>query len=94
MQHENNWFFNILYKTFFQRKSITMKKIIYILLISISSIIAQENSNPNVLFIVIDDLKPTLGAYYDNFAKTPFIDNIAKNGTTFLNNHVHCLPCN
>lgn len=77
------------------KKSIKMKKLIgtCILLISLSKIIAQENSNPNVLFIAIDDLKPTLGAYYDNFAKTPVIDNIAKKGTTFLNNHVQQAIC-
>ena len=39
----------------------------------------------NVLFIAIDDLKPTLGCYGDKLAITPSIDRIAKRGTVFLN---------
>ena len=40
-------------------------------------------SRKNVLFISIDDLRPTLGCYGDKTAITPNIDKIAKNGTTF-----------
>ncbi len=37
----------------------------------------------NVLFISIDDLRPTLGCYGDKTAITPNIDKIAEKGTTF-----------
>ena len=31
----------------------------------------NDEKNPNVIFIAIDDLKPTLGAFGDEFAQTP-----------------------
>ncbi len=42
----------------------------------------------NVLFIAIDDLKPLLNCYGENFAKTPAIDLLANKGTVF--NNAHC----
>ncbi|GHU98732.1 iduronate-2-sulfatase [Bacteroidia bacterium] len=41
----------------------------------------------NVLFIAIDDLKPTLGCYGDSRAITPNIDRLARRGVVFANNH-------
>lgn len=38
----------------------------------------------NVLFISIDDLRPSLGIYGDSTAISPNIDEIASEGTTFL----------
>lgn len=40
-------------------------------------------TNPNVLLICVDDLKPLLGCYGDAFAKTPNIDRLAKRGVQF-----------
>ena len=44
---------------------------------------AADLDRPNVLFIAIDDLRPTLGCYGDPTARTPNIDRIAAVGTTF-----------
>lgn len=38
---------------------------------------------PNVLLILVDDLKPALGCYGDRFAKTPHIDRLAARGMRF-----------
>ena len=38
---------------------------------------------PNVIFIAIDDLKPTIGAFGDAFAETPILDKLAKHATVF-----------
>ncbi len=48
---------------------------------------------PNVLFIAVDDLKPTLGCYGDTVARTPSIDHLAANGTVFANNHCQQAVC-
>ena len=48
---------------------------------------------PNVLFIAVDDLVPTLGAYGDELAITPEIDALAAQGLTFLNHHVQWAVC-
>lgn len=42
----------------------------------------------NILFIAIDDLRPTLGCYGDSFAKTPNIDQLASQGILF--NRAYC----
>ncbi|CAA6678858.1 MULTISPECIES: sulfatase [unclassified Lentimonas] len=49
-------------------------------------------TQPNVLFIAIDDLKPTIGAY-GNEVPTPSIDRISDAGTTFLNAHCQQAVC-
>ncbi|MEI7676620.1 MAG: sulfatase [Bacteroidales bacterium] len=38
---------------------------------------------PNVLFIVVDDLRPELGCYGVSHVKTPNIDRLAKSGVVF-----------
>jgi len=40
-----------------------------------------------MLFLAVDDLKPTLGCYGDALAKTPYIDAIAARGIVFENAH-------
>lgn len=62
-------------------------------ILSITPIIAQEKSKPNVLFIAVDDLKPVLGCYGDKIVKTPNIDRLAKMGTVFLNNYCQQAVC-
>jgi iduronate 2-sulfatase len=39
--------------------------------------------NPNVLMILVDDLKPALGCYGDPVAKTPHLDRLAARGMRF-----------
>ena len=43
----------------------------------------KDAIKPNILFVSIDDLRPTLGAYGDTVAITPNIDNLAAEGMTF-----------
>ncbi len=45
---------------------------------------AQEQKK-NVLFIVVDDLRPLLGCYGNTVVKTPNIDKLASQGTVFTN---------
>ena len=47
----------------------------------IASCLAAEK--PNVLLILVDDLKPTLGCYGDCAALTPSIDKLADRGMRF-----------
>ena len=39
----------------------------------------------NVLFIIVDDLRPELGCYGVNYIKTPNIDKLASSGAIFKN---------
>ena len=47
----------------------------------------------NVVHIVVDDLRPDLGAYGLLNRHTPNIDNLAKNGTTFLRAYAQQAVC-
>lgn len=41
------------------------------------------DAKPNILMILVDDLKPALGCYGDQFAQTPNIDGLAATGMRF-----------
>lgn len=64
-----------------------MKKILTLLLglCAALSLHAAESfpSKPNVLFIIVDDLRPDLGCYGNEFIKSPNIDALAKSGMVF-----------
>jgi iduronate 2-sulfatase len=45
---------------------------------------ASGDTPPNILFLSIDDLRPSLGCYGDTLAKTPAIDRFAKSSRIFL----------
>ena len=68
-----------------------MKNIYLVFLFLFISI--TSHSKKNILFIAVDDLKPSLGVYGDSFAKTPNIDELASLGTTFTNAHVQQAIC-
>ena len=54
---------------------------------------SSRNARPNVLFIAVDDLKPTIGAYGDKLAKTPNLDRLAAAGTVFHHSYAQWPVC-
>jgi len=54
---------------------------------------SQEIEKPNILFISIDDLKPSIGSFGDELAVTPNIDELSNEATIFLNNHNQLAIC-
>lgn len=69
--------------------------ILFIFLIgSISCDSSQQIAvGPNILFVSIDDLRPTLGAYDDPIAITPNIDQLAAEGMTFRQAYCQAAVC-
>jgi iduronate 2-sulfatase len=55
----------------------------FLLLLFCFNASAHAAERPNVLLILVDDLKPTLGCYGDSVAKTPNMDQLAKRGMQF-----------
>jgi arylsulfatase A-like enzyme len=53
-----------------------------------TSAVASAPKKPNVVFIMVDDLRPEFGAYGFDYIKSPNIDRLAKSGVTF--NHAYC----
>ena len=54
---------------------------------------SQQEKPLNVVFIAVDDLKPAIGSFGDNFAITPNIDLLAEQASLFLNNHTQLAVC-
>ena len=52
-----------------------------------------ENEKPNVLFIMVDDLRVELGSYGGPHVKSPNIDKLADSGTRFANAYVSVPVC-
>ena len=50
--------------------------------------LAAEPEKPNVLFLVVDDLRPELGCYGKSYIHSPNIDSLAKAGMVF--NRAYC----
>ncbi len=51
------------------------------------------NDRPNVLFILVDDLRPELGCYGHAYAKTPNIDKLASRSAIFTKHYVAVPTC-
>ena len=61
-----------------------MRHFFGILLISLlAAIHTAAQDRPNILLILVDDLKPAIGCYGDPLAKTPNIDRLAARGVRF-----------
>lgn len=82
-------------------KTINIQKIfvgLFLLLfavaISISSLQAQSQTRPNILFIIADDWSyPHAGIYGDKVVQTPNFDRIAREGTLFRNAYCASPSC-
>lgn len=48
---------------------------------------------PNILFIAIDDLRPQLNCYGEEYMHTPHLDNLASEGRLFKNHYVQVPTC-
>jgi len=54
---------------------------------------AKPASRPNILFIAVDDLRPSLGCYGDTLAKTPHMDALARSGLRFTRAYCQQAVC-
>ena len=62
----------------------------YLIIIALVFEVNAQNQEPtkNVLFIMVDDLRPELKVYNKNYIKSPNIDQLASEGVTF--NRAYC----
>ena len=57
-------------------------------IVSLLFFVCESQARPNILLIIVDDLKPALGCYGDRRAVTPNIDALARRGVIF--DHAYC----
>jgi iduronate 2-sulfatase len=55
---------------------------------------SKPNQRPNVLFIAVDDLRPSMGSYGDAHAITPNMDALASRGVQFERAYCQVAVCN
>ncbi len=62
-----------------------------VLLLAATSSAEAKNEQPNVVFILVDDMGwKDLGVYGSDYHQTPQIDNFAKDGVLFTNGYAAC----
>ena len=69
---------------------LSLQKLLFFALVAVQSLGVSlyadaEKSSPNILFIIVDDLRPELGCYGSSEIKTPAIDRLAGDGFLFEN---------
>ena len=66
----------------------------YIWLILALALQVSATGKPNILFIAVDDLRPSIGCYGDTVAVTPNLDRLAKRGLRFGQAYCQVAVCN
>jgi|TARA_B110000467_G_scaffold163917_1_gene191265 arylsulfatase A-like enzyme len=80
----------------FENHGMEMRKFVYslVLLLSVFSFLALGAKQPNVLFIAVDDMNDWIGPLGGlGIAKTPNLDRLAAESTTFTNAHCASPAC-
>ncbi len=61
--------------------------------IAVPAASAAAAEQPNVLFVIVDDLRPELGCYGNREIRTPNFDEFAKGATTFMQAYCPAAAC-
>lgn len=69
------------------------KALILLVTTSFFCAFSQQEKPLNVVFIAVDDLKPTIRSFGDAFAITPNMDMLARKSSLFLNTHTQQAIC-
>ena len=56
-----------------------------VIMASCSALLGKEKRSPNILWITVEDMSPTLGCYGDDFARTPNLDAFANQSVLYTN---------
>ena len=70
-----------------------LKALSPIVLLILLAGVSEAANRPNVLFIMVDDLRPALGCYGDPLAITPNIDRFARSARVFGRAYCHQAVC-
>ena len=68
------------------------RRSLFAVVLSVVAVTAM--AKPNILFIAVDDLRPSIGCYGDALAVTPNLDRLAKRGVRFGQAHCQVAVCN
>lgn len=74
-------------------ESLTMGQRVVLALLVLVAGVKCRSGQPNVLLIIVDDLRPALGCYGDTLAFTPHVDALATHGTVFTRAYAQQALC-
>lgn len=63
------------------------------LIFALATTAMAQSARPNIVWIVLDDASPNMGAYGDAQARTPNMDRLAREGVRFTNAFTHAPVC-
>ena len=81
-------------KKLLAKKSLAVPAALSVMLASGCSVSSGPTGPLNVLFVAVDDLRPELGCYGSELAKSPHIDRLAAGGVTFTRAYCQQAVCN
>lgn len=66
-------------------KSISKQSVLLAVMLAACTlpVVAKSAGKPNILFVIVDDLRPLIGCYGDEIAVTPNLDALASDGMVF-----------
>ena len=64
-----------------------------LLLFLYPALLAAQSTQPNILLICIDDLRPELRSFGKDYIQSPHIDSLARNGRAFTRHYVQAPTC-
>jgi len=78
----------------YKAKNEDMKKMNYLLLISIVPLVfscktKKDSKMLNIVFIAVDDLRAELGCYGNTVVKSPNLNKLAEEGVLFTNHYAN-----
>ncbi|XP_024863161.1 iduronate 2-sulfatase isoform X2 [Kryptolebias marmoratus] len=74
-------------------KAAVRERLFLLLLLTLTVASVPWTERKNVLFIIADDLRTSLGCYGDTVAKSPNVDQLASKSQVFLNAHAQQAVC-
>ena len=72
----------------------TIPLLMLVVLLTHHAVAESAQDQPNILFIAVDDLRPSIGCYGDELAITPNMDRLADNGLVFNRAYCQVAVCN
>jgi len=63
------------------------------LMVMLSHKLMAKNEKPNILWIIVEDMSPHFGYNGETLTKTPYVDQLAREGVVFNNTYVSAPVC-
>ena len=67
------------------KRMLFLSMLLFLILTILNILGCRQDQKPNILWITCEDISPALGCYGDEYARTPNLDQLAKEGVLYKN---------